>query len=113
MKAPVHFRPIAGSSGALLASVATIWSVLWLWKFTGKYDSDPTRGTLTKQMMERKSQTMENILDGMIREDYGRLDRGAQWMKAYSSRSWVTRYSRHFAMQRSHCFLLSDFSHYM
>jgi hypothetical protein len=49
------------------------------------YDSDPTRGTLTKQMMHRKSQAMENILDGMIREDYRRLDRGVERMKASSN----------------------------
>ena len=76
-----NFKLIAG---LLAAMFAMVWIILWLWDFTGRYDSDQTRGTLSRQMMDRKSKTMEDILDGMIREDYSRLDRGAQWMKAYS-----------------------------
>lgn len=40
---------------------------------------------MLQQMMARKSRTMEEIMDGMIREDFVRLQREAQSMKYYGT----------------------------
>ncbi len=79
------FKIIAGALIALLAIVAIVWSVSMLWQAVAEMDRNPSRSGLAAQLMRRKSKMMEDILDGMIREDFNRLDRGAKWMKSYNA----------------------------
>ena len=79
------FKIIVGALIASLAIVAIVWAVSRLWQAVAEMDRNPSRSGLVEQLMRRKSKAMKDILDGMIREDFNRLDRGAKWMKSYNA----------------------------
>lgn len=80
-----HVRLVAGVSGALLASVAIVWSVLWLWQTAAEIDRNPPQGGFKEQMMHRKTSEMQDILDGMIRGDLRRVETAAGRMNVYGN----------------------------
>ena len=76
-------RVIAGASCALLAIVATAWSVLWLWQTAAEIDRNPSRNGPQAQIMHRKTTAMQAISDGMIRGDLRRVETTAKQLSAY------------------------------
>jgi hypothetical protein len=85
MKSRSYVRVIAGVAGVLLASAAVSYSVLWLWQTAGEFDRSPPQGGLKEQMMHRKTNAMQEILDGMIRGDLRRVETAASQLNDYGN----------------------------
>ena len=78
MKLTKHLPVVAGailcvSFGAFLA-----WGVHALWRM----EDIPATSTFKEQMMHRKTQAMEQILDGLVRGDLRRVEKSAEHMKS-------------------------------
>ena len=56
----------------------TAWGVRALWQL----DDTPVTSTFNEQMMHRKTRTMEQILDGLVRGDLRRVENSAEHMKS-------------------------------
>ncbi|QDU29262.1 Cytochrome C' [Anatilimnocola aggregata] len=80
-----NVRLLAAVSGALLAIVAILSSVFWLWRTVAEIDRKPPQGGLKEQLMHRKTSAMQDILDGMIRGDLRRVETAADQMTAYGN----------------------------
>jgi cytochrome c556 len=79
----VPVQVIAGVSCTLLAIVAIVWSVLWLWQTAAEIDRDPSRNRPRAQIMHRKTTAMQAISDGMIRGDLQRVEMAAKQLSSY------------------------------
>ena len=94
-----NIRLFAAVSGVLLAIVAIVSSVFWLWRTAVEIDSKPPRSGLKDQLMHRKTSAMQDILDGMIRGDLGRVETAAVQLAAYGNTiEWYlasTEYQNH------------------
>jgi hypothetical protein len=80
-----HVRQFAAVSGALLAVVAIVWSVLWLWRTSAEIDRNPPQGGFKEQLMHRKTNAMQDILEGMIQGDLRRVETAANRMNDYGN----------------------------
>lgn len=83
MRQPISLQLMIGVAGALLASVAIAWSFLWLWQRAGEIDRKPPQSGVKEQLMHRKTNAMQDILDGMIRGDLRRVETAANRMNDY------------------------------
>jgi hypothetical protein len=72
-------------SGAFLAILAILSSVLWLWQTTVEIDRKPPRGGLKEQLTHRKTSAMKDILDEMIRGNLRRVESAADQLAAYGN----------------------------
>ena len=87
-----RFRLIIGAIACVLFGVFIPWCVHALWQL----DDTPVTSTFQEQMMHRKSKTMGDILDGLVRGNLRRVEESAEHMKSigininwYSSKSLV------------------------
>jgi len=83
MNTGVNAKWIAISIGGLAASAVAVWLFLWLWNVVAEIDRAPPRGGLKIGMMHRKSVAMQDILDGIIRDDWARVESAAERMETY------------------------------
>ncbi len=67
------FPLIAGALICVLVGAFMAWGVHALWQL----DDIPVTSTLQEQMMHRKTQTMGQILDGLVRGDLSRVEASA------------------------------------
>ncbi len=73
-----HFPQIGGAVFCVLLGVLMTWGVHALWQM----DDTPVTSTFNEQMMHRKTRTMEQILDGLVRGDMRRVENSAEHMKS-------------------------------
>lgn len=73
-----HFRLFAGAIGCMLLGAFMAWGVHALWQM----DDIPVTRTFNEQMMHRKTRTMEQILDGLVRGNMRRVENSAEHMKS-------------------------------
>lgn len=71
-----------GAIGLLFGAVSG-WFLYSMWDASVEFDQRPERATLGNQMMRRKSNAMEDILDAMVHGDLRRVGREAKKMEAY------------------------------
>jgi hypothetical protein len=83
MSAGVNTKSIAVGLGIVATLAGGAWLFLWLWNVVGNIDRKPPRGGLKVGMMHRKSVAMQDILDGIIRNDWARVDSAAERMATY------------------------------
>lgn len=57
---------------AALVGALLVWLFGEIWRYTGEYDANPPQRSLKNQLMRRKSDSMQDALDAIVR---GRLDR--------------------------------------
>jgi hypothetical protein len=68
---------IAGAFFCMLFGGFMAWGIHALWQF----DDTRITSTFKEQMMHRKSQTMANILDGLVRSNMRSVEKSAEHMK--------------------------------
>jgi hypothetical protein len=90
---------IAGALACVLAGAVIALGVYSLWQL----GSLPVTTTFKKQMMDEKTQTMEQILDGLVRGNLKRVEDSAEHMKSiglhvnwYSSSETYENNDEHF-----------------
>lgn len=79
---------IAGATAFMLLGGFLAWGVHALWQV----GNEPLSGTtLSSQLMHRKTRTMEQILDGLVRGDMRRVEKSAAHMKSIGDTlNWYT-----------------------
>ncbi len=75
---PVRFQVVAGALVCVLFGALLGWGVHALWKM----DDIQVTSTLKEQMMHRKTRTMEQILDGLVRGNMRSVEKSAEHMKS-------------------------------
>lgn len=73
-----RFQLLVGALLCLLSGGLMTLAVVALWRM----DKIPATSTLQEQMMHRKTRTMEQILDGLVRGDLRRVERSAEHMQS-------------------------------
>ena len=73
-----HVPLIGGSIFCVLLGAFLAWGVHAMWQM----EDIPVTTTFNEQMMHRKTRTMEQILDGLIRGDLRRVENSAERMKS-------------------------------
>jgi hypothetical protein len=85
MPMEVHGRPSFGQLLVVLVVFAgLVFAVGQFWEWAGEYDRNHTRGTLSEQMMTRKSHQLQRLLDGMIAHDYKKVSRATSELERIS-----------------------------
>jgi len=69
---------IAGAIACVLFGAFVTWGVHAMWQL----DDTPITSTFKAQMMHRKSKTMAEILDGLVRGKLGSVEDSAEQMKS-------------------------------
>ncbi|MEM6274773.1 MAG: hypothetical protein AAF735_05990 [Myxococcota bacterium] len=72
---------LAGAAAAL----TIVFTVGWLYQKAGEYDATPKREGLKRQMMQRKSATMRELLETVRVGELGKVDSLADQLQTYSS----------------------------
>jgi hypothetical protein len=85
MKLPASVQLIAGVSFGTMIFLAIVWFAGWLWQTAGEHDRNPPRGSVPKQLMNRKSSAMMDILEGIIRGDLRRVNIAAKRLETYGN----------------------------
>ncbi len=85
MKLPTSVQLIAGVSCGTIIFLAIVWFAGWLWQTAGEHDRNPPRGSVPKQLMNRKSSAMMDIFEGMIRGDLRRVNVAAKRLETYGN----------------------------
>ena len=75
---PVPFQVVAGALACVLFGVLLGWGIHALWQM----DDPPVTSTLREQMMHRKTRTMEQILDGLVRGNMRNVEKSAVHMNS-------------------------------
>jgi hypothetical protein len=83
MSTGVSAKRLAIGTIAIAAVAVVVWLFLWLWNVVAEIDSNPPRGGLKVGMMHRKSIAMQDIMDGMIRDDWKRVEGAAARLATY------------------------------
>jgi hypothetical protein len=78
VKLTTHFPLIGGAIFCVLFGAFLGWGVHALWQM----EDTPVTSTFNEQMMHRKTRTMEQILDGLVRGDLRRVEKSAEQMKS-------------------------------
>ena len=78
MKLTKHFPLIGGASFCVLLGAFVAWGVYALWQM----EDIPVTSTFKEQMMHRKTRTMEQILDGLVRGNMRSVAKSALHMKS-------------------------------
>ena len=65
------------------AGVFIIWTTRLIWHSATEFDRNPSRSEVKNQLMLRKSETMHDILDGMVMGNLGRVHSAAKRMGRY------------------------------
>jgi hypothetical protein len=78
MKLTKHFPRIGGAVFCIIFGALLAWAVHGLWQM----ENIPVTSTFNEQMMHRKTRTMEQILDGLVRGDMRRVENSAEHMKS-------------------------------
>lgn len=73
-----RFQLLMGALICLLSGGLMTLAVIALWKM----EAIPVTSTLQEQMMHRKTRTMEQILDGLVRGDLRRVEKSAENMRS-------------------------------
>jgi hypothetical protein len=73
-----HIWMITGGLVCVLFGACMAWGVHALWQL----DDIPVTSTFNEQMMHRKTRTMGQILDGLVRGDLRRVENSAEHMKS-------------------------------
>jgi hypothetical protein len=71
-----HFPLIAGALACVLFGAFMVLGVLVLWQL----DDTPVTSTVKEQIMHRKTRTMAQISDGLVRGDLRRVEASAEGM---------------------------------
>ena len=56
----------------ILVGAGSIWFLQFAWRKAGEYDANPRRATIKNQLMRKKAEAMDDVLNEVV---YGRLDR--------------------------------------
>ena len=75
---PALFRRLAGALVCVLFGSLLGWGVHALWQM----EATPGVDSLKEQMMHRKTRTMEQILDGLVRGNLRAVEKSAEQMKS-------------------------------
>lgn len=75
---PVHYQMVAGALVCVISGTLLGWGVHALWQM----DDAQVTSTLKEQMMHRKTRTMEQILDGLVRGNMRSVEKSAEHMKS-------------------------------
>ncbi len=73
-----HFPLVGGAIFCVLFGAFLAWGVHALWRM----DDIPVTSTLKEQMMHRKTRTMEQILDGLVRGNMRSVEESALRMRS-------------------------------
>ena len=73
-----HFPLVGGAIFCVLFGAFLAWGVHALWQM----DDTQVTSTLKEQMMHRKTRTMEQILDGLVRGNMRSVEKSALHMKS-------------------------------
>ncbi|MBS3952445.1 MAG: hypothetical protein KGZ88_05805 [Methylomicrobium sp.] len=75
---------VALLSGALVV-VLGVWLFVEVWRYAGEYDKNPSQRNLKNQLMRRKSESMQDILDAIVRGRLNRVNSAAVNMERYAA----------------------------
>ncbi len=83
MSKGVNVKQVTIGVAAVAVLAIGVWAFMWLWNLVVEIDSNPPRGGLKVGMMHRKSVAIQDIMDGMIRDDWDRVGSAAERMATY------------------------------
>ncbi|MCD2453611.1 cytochrome c [Methylicorpusculum oleiharenae] len=75
---------VALLSGALVV-VLGVRLFVEVWHYAGEYDKNPSQRNLKNQLMRRKSDSMQDILDAIVRGRFNRVNAAAVDMERYAA----------------------------
>ncbi|WP_431067738.1 hypothetical protein [Methylotuvimicrobium sp.] len=75
---------VALLSGALFVALG-VWLFGEVWRYAGEYDKNPSHRNLKNQLMRRKSDSMQDVLDAIVRGRLNRVNAAAVDMERYAA----------------------------
>ena len=71
-------------SGALVVALG-VWLFGEVWRYAAEYDKNPSHRNFKNQLMRRKSDSMQDILDAIVRGRLNRVNAAAVDMERYAA----------------------------
>jgi hypothetical protein len=82
MKSQVRFWMMIVLASAA-AGAFLLWTAQLFWHTAAEIDRNPSRSTVVRKLMHRKSEAMHDILDEMVAGNLGRVHSAAKRMERY------------------------------